>query len=130
MKPDTFVRLVRPYVFQASHMGLFGKEGELQHDTFTVEVHVGIERAKMRSGTVIPIHELDVCVLPVVNRVREKRLDLLDASFEPMASAPTAENVALYFFDSLQFLGNSGRQRFLGVRVHEGCSTWSAEVWA
>lgn len=125
------VRLVRPYIVHASHMGLFDKAGEVQQDTFTIEVHLESPREKLRDGTVMPLKELDVCMAPVLARIRGQRLDLLEpkTKFEPLVSCPTAENLALYLFDKLQFLGNDGRQRFAGVRVREG-DQWWAEVFA
>jgi 6-pyruvoyl-tetrahydropterin synthase len=131
---DPIVRLVRSYTFEASHMGLFGAKG-VQSDVFTVEIHVGLVRSRMKDGVVLGLKELDVSVAPVFARLRGKRLDLLEPreSFEPLVSCPTTENLALYLWDKLQFLGNSGHQRFLGVRVNETAqllNRWSAEVFA
>ena len=122
------VYLLRRYRIECAH-NLNGLRpghrcGRVHGHNYTIELEVTGELDD--KGMVIDAEDLDTCVRPVLARLDHRHLNELGqgdegvrASFFPLVQQPTAENIAIYLWNALGFLSNSGRYRLTLVRVRE-----------
>jgi 6-pyruvoyltetrahydropterin/6-carboxytetrahydropterin synthase len=129
---STRVRLTRRYEFAAAHrlngLSPTHKCSRLHGHNYALEVTVSA--TDLANGFVIDAGDLDICITPVLARIDHRclnELDLGDPAAVAMASQPTAENIARYFWVALQYLGRDERQSLESVRVYENPRLW-AEV--
>lgn len=118
--------------FAAAHrltgMRAAHKCSELHGHNYTLEVTVSPGAKGFVNGLVIDTSDLQVAIGPVLARVDHKTLNEAEISgpeAETLKAQPSAENLALWFWAALKFIGNDGRLTLRRVRVYETDHLWA-----